>query len=253
MLRKKVAVKKSTDHIKWRGQEVTRIEAFSDAVFAFAVTLLIMSLEVPHDYKELMSDMKGILPFGLCFLIVFTVWYNQNLFFRRYGLHDLVTITLNAILLFLVLMYMFPLKYLMAMIFRNGFVMHPEQQGEVKTLLSLYCGGFLVFNVIFTLMYWNAYRRGDHIGLTEVEEFQTLSHAYSYLIVTSVSLLAVCVALLGDEYASFACLAFALLWPAMTIFDRKRKKIFKLKFPNEQGAEVKQHMHAHIIHDPEEN
>jgi uncharacterized membrane protein len=49
MFRKKCAGEKreNKDSIIWRGHEVTRIEAFSDAVFAFAIALLIVALEVP--------------------------------------------------------------------------------------------------------------------------------------------------------------------------------------------------------------
>lgn len=44
---------------RWRSHEITRVEGFSAAVFGFAVTLLIVSLEVPKTSTELLSAMRG--------------------------------------------------------------------------------------------------------------------------------------------------------------------------------------------------
>src|SRR5918912_701157 len=89
--------------------EVARIEAFSDAVIAFAVTLLVVSLEVPKTFDELLLTMRGFFAFAICFALLLSVWYDHYKFFRRYGLMDTPTRWLNSALLFLMLLYVYPL------------------------------------------------------------------------------------------------------------------------------------------------
>src|ERR1700761_2332240 len=86
----------------WRGAEITRLEAFSDAVFAFSVTLLVVSLEVPKTFRELMEAMRGFVAFGICFALLANVWYDHVRFFRRYGLQTPRVVFLNCVLLFFV-------------------------------------------------------------------------------------------------------------------------------------------------------
>ena len=71
-----------------RRHEVSRLEAFSDAAFAFALTLLVVSLDVPKSYDELMRTMRGFPSFACCFALLVWIWHEHNMFFRRYGLQD---------------------------------------------------------------------------------------------------------------------------------------------------------------------
>jgi len=59
LLLDKLAHHKPVDGFRWRSHEITRVEGFSDAVFGFAVTLLIVSLEVPHTSTELLDTMRA--------------------------------------------------------------------------------------------------------------------------------------------------------------------------------------------------
>jgi hypothetical protein len=81
-----------------RRHEISRLEAFSDAAFAFALTLLVVSLDVPRSYGELMGLLKGFLSFACCFALLVWIWHEHNMFFRRYGLQDPSTVFLNGIL-----------------------------------------------------------------------------------------------------------------------------------------------------------
>src|SRR6267142_2598501 len=89
-----------------RGTDATRIEGFSDTVFAFALTLLVVSLEVPRTFSELTQAMQGFVSFGISFALLMQIWFKHYGFFRRYGLQDPPTRLLNALLLFFVLFYL---------------------------------------------------------------------------------------------------------------------------------------------------
>lgn len=248
MIRKKNAQKKPNDHIRRRGQEVTRIEAFSDAVFAFAVTLLIVSLEVPHDYHELMRNMLLFIPFGFSFLITFSIWYQQNVFFRRFGMHDSKTIMLNGVLLFFVLVYMFPLKFLFSAMFSREF--HLEK-GQLSPLFCLYCGGFGCFYLLFALMYKHAYNQRDKIKLNDIEVFQTKTHIYNYWVIVAVSIIAVLIASFGYDMVGFAGFSFCLIGIGSYFIHKKRGRVFKERFGDAILATVNEHMQVHSIPDEE--
>src|ERR687886_1548017 len=105
------------DGFRLRGLvEVSRIEALSDGVIAFAITLLVVSLEVPKTFDELLVTMRGFLAFAITFAMLFHVWFIQYKFFRRYGLNDNFTIWMTACLLFVVLFYVYPLKFVWTLI-----------------------------------------------------------------------------------------------------------------------------------------
>lgn len=97
---------------RWRGGDVTRLEALSDGVFAITISLLVITLEVPENFHAL-ADLIAQLPVFLAsFLVLMAAWRAHFLFFRRFGLDDGATQLLNAIFLFLVLFFAFPLKFM---------------------------------------------------------------------------------------------------------------------------------------------
>src|SRR5882762_11936403 len=95
-----------------RGTVISRLEVFSDVIFGLALTLLVVSLQVPKTFGELRIAVREFVPFALCFTLFLLLWHAHYLFFRRYAMHDRTTIVLNSVLLFVVLFYVYPLKFL---------------------------------------------------------------------------------------------------------------------------------------------
>jgi uncharacterized membrane protein len=151
---------------RWRGAEVTRLEGFSDAVFAFSVTLLVVSLEVPKTFGELIAAMRGFLSFGICFALLANVWFNHVRFFRRYGLQTPWVVFLNCALLFFVLFYVYPLKFLFgALILGEGRI----GASEARTLFIVYGSGFAAMSLVLALLYLHAWKLRAALALNSVE------------------------------------------------------------------------------------
>jgi len=171
---------KTNNYTSIREKNVFRIEALSDAVFAISVTLLIMSLEVPKTYQELQTIMWEFLPFSLTISIVFLIWWEQNNFFRHYGLVDTRIKLLNLVLLVVVLFYVFPLKFLFSILFYAiiGFdVPNSQDLGTVYSisaqdfpgLILFFSIGYFLVWLIFFLLYRHVNQRSKPLRLIAYE------------------------------------------------------------------------------------
>jgi uncharacterized membrane protein len=155
-----------------RRAETSRLEGFSDAVFAFALTLLIVSLEVPKSYDELVHTLRSFVAFAPSFAALIWIWYLHREFFRRFGLGDGPMIVLNALLLFVVLLYVYPLKFLATLVF--GQLLDPAstspiQSSQVSQLIVIYGVGYVAVFVVLSLMYLYALRKRHVLHLTRLD------------------------------------------------------------------------------------
>jgi uncharacterized membrane protein len=204
-------------YLRWRGGEITRLEAFCDVVFGFALTLLVVSLEVPKSYAELMAAMRGFLPFALCFAQLIMIWRVHYRFSRRYGLEDPYTVFLNVVLLFLVLFYVYPLKFVFTLLFSEmtgsdvgrGIGWH-----EGSVLMRVYAGGFTAVFSLFALLYAHAYKLRRELELNAVEEMETRNAIRENILTASIGAMSF---VLAFRYPQVAGWWFFWLAPVLTI------------------------------------
>ena len=199
------------------GFALHRVEGFSDAVFAFAVTLLVVSLEVPKSAHELLHTMHGFVAFGVCFVLLISVWAEHSRFFRRYPLTDGVTVSLNMLLLFVVLLYVYPMKFLFSLIADQLFwTVSPDavrNASEIRQLMVTYGLGVIAVNAVFFMMHWRA--RSKRVALQlDAESLVVLRGALLRNSFTcGVGLLSVLIATLTQDTGMVSGMIYFLLWP----------------------------------------
>jgi hypothetical protein len=168
-----------------RGKDISRVEGLSDAVFGFAITLLAISLEVPKTSGEVLHALRGTVPFAVTFLVLFSMWRTQFTFFRRYGIEDKKIVWLTGVLLFVLLTFIYPLKFITGVMYESLLTriglglpnFHrniPFPEGDIAPLFSAYGFGFATVFGVFSLMYRHAYSLRESLQLDEVEVFDTI-------------------------------------------------------------------------------
>lgn len=204
-------------YFRWRSGEITRLEAFCDVVFGFALTLLVVSLEVPHNYAELMAAMRGFVPFAVCFAQLVMIWRAHYIFSRRYGLEDRYTVFLNVTLLFVVLFYVYPLKFVFTMLFLEIMGSLPETAfnlEQASVVMRIYAVGFAAVFILFLLMYAHAYRLRSVLELSPAETMETRNAAQQNILMVLIAAASFFVAFRSPAWSGWM---YALIGPVMTV------------------------------------
>jgi uncharacterized membrane protein len=210
--------------VPWRSKEPSRIEGFSDAVFGFALTLLVVSVEVPQTFDELMTVVRGFLPFAITFATIAWLWYEHYYFFRLFDPDDRVTIALNCALLFTVLFYVYPLKFMFTLVVNGilglaSFEAAYMRAGEGSTLMIVYGVGYIVVFVTFAAMYFNVMQRRASMQLNRLEAFEAKAGVVGFLALASVGVVSISIVLIGgDAAAPWSGMSYSLIGVVKGVF-----------------------------------
>jgi hypothetical protein len=214
---------------RWRGKEVSRTENLSDIVFAMALTLIVAS-SVPESFDELTGLWREGIATALCFAMMLMIWHIHYIYFRRYDLEDGRTILLNSVLIFLVMIFAYPLKFLATFLvnfFTGGFT----DGQEVASVLSLqqapwltvvYALGYASVFAVFFLLYRHADQRADDIGLNTAERVLTRAAVQSNFVHVCFGLaVAVLGFVLPGMWGAMAGAVFGLIGIPLAIIGRR--------------------------------
>ncbi len=216
-----------------RGENMTRVEVFSDAAFAFAVTMLVVSLSsIPQNFDELIQAMKGVPAFATSFTIIMVFWAAHRSWSRRFGLEDGITTALTLGHIFVILIYVYPLKIMMTSFFfwvSGGWL--PSQfevrsPSEMTGLIIIYGVGVMVIAAIQLGLYFRTRMLKEQLSLNEEEKLQVDLECTTWMAHIVVSFLSVMFAAIF--YSSFGYLGafiyFLLPLSIPFILARYKKK-----------------------------
>jgi len=218
-----------------RGEQMTRIEVFVDAAFAFAVTMLVISIDaIPTSVPELIAASKQIPAFIVCVAQLIWIWHSHAVWSNRFGLEDGIAILLSSVLLIIVLIYIYPLKMMFGGFFMwisNGYLPSDFDLTGIDELrfLFVYFGiGFIAISVTFVLMQWHALRHQKELLLIPKEIHKTITQIQIRWALAGVALLAVVLALLTPDpyvpYTGFTYMLIGLMYP---LIEQRRQLIWQ--------------------------
>ncbi len=213
--------------------DMTRTETFTDAAFAFALTLLVISVDaIPQNYDEMTAAVKGIPAFGLSCMILFLFWHGHWNWSRRYGLEDFPSMILSFFLVFVMLCYVYPLKFVTTTfvewvsgqrIDADPNVESIAGMDELFGIFTIYSVGFVALCIAILLLYWRAWQRRDDLELNAVERFITRSELGSWSILIGVGTIAVLMGMFAPRQLwTVPGWAYMLLPVLMPLYGRYR-------------------------------
>ncbi len=225
------------DGFRVRVTQPTRIDGFLDAAFAFAVTLLVVAVgHVPSSIQELVQAMRGVPAFAISFFLIARFWQSHRHWSRHYGIEDAYSVRLSLALVFVMLVYVYPLRMVATMTFAmlSGGMLAEQQVSvrsvdDLRALYLTFAVGYGVVMVIFALLYRHALACADAIGLSPAERVRTRSAAARYVALAGIALLSLVLALLPPTSPPMQLIywlpgmVYSLIYPATLLIARREQ------------------------------
>jgi uncharacterized membrane protein len=219
--------------IRQRGEGMTRLETFVDASFAFALTLLVISFDsIPGSIDELFVALKGIPAFAMCFAIIIMPWTAHRQWSQNFGLEEGASMMISLILVFVILVYVYPLRIMMGVALENmtgGWLQSQlviESIEESRLLIIIYGVGFAAACFCIIMLNYQALRFATKLQLNIVERFATKLYIWGWLIVSGTALLSIVLAMtVPDRFIGLAggCyFILSIIMPVYSIFASKK-------------------------------
>lgn len=231
-----VTIRRDSDAFRVRGLDMTRIETFTDAAFAFALTLLVISLDPPMTMQALSGALIYVPGFVLGATLLMVFWNGHHRWSRRYGLDDGTTIVLSCVLVFTVLLFVYPLRFMVNAVTGftatlTGLPIGPDVHAlgitgvhDVNRMFAIYGLGFMLMSIAIMLLNLHAWRQRDDLQLSPAECIGTRVEIGTWGILFIAGLLSTVLAAALPDAFPIAGWAYAPLGIVIPLYQRYVKR-----------------------------
>ena len=217
-----------------RGIQMTRLETFIDAAFAFAISMLVIAAQqIPDNIQALLAAFKNVPTFVCSIAVLGIFWRGHWLWSRRYGLEDGVSILISWTMMVTILIFIYPLKAIFGAMWyflSNGQVGQPfslhTTEGQARIIFAIYALGLIAISAEILLLYLRAWQLREPLRLNAREKLVTRGELEGWSIPVSVGIVSLVLALtLPTEkiaWSGWVYFSMALLVPLHVAYRRRR-------------------------------
>jgi len=181
-----------------------RVEAFSDGVFAIAITLLILEIRVPHGdgglWAGLLALWSSYIAFLMSFVVILIMWVNHHELLRMVRRVNYPFLFANGFLLLTVTFIPFPTAVLAANL----------ATPDAKAAVAFYCGSFVANALVWNLLFATIVR-GDLLR-ADVNAATVANVRRTYYIGVSVYILATALAFVRPALGLALNASLCVVW-----------------------------------------
>jgi hypothetical protein len=218
-----------------RGIEMTRLETFIDASFAFAISMLVIApQQIPDNIEALLGAFRNVPAFVASIIVLGIFWRGHWLWSRRYGLEDGISIFISWAMLVTILIYIYPLKGIfgsMWFLLSDGQVGHKlgiHLDWQERALFALFAVGFIAIALEILLLNLRAWQLRDPLRLNARERLITRYEVTGWSMPVGVGLLSLVLALTLPidqiAWSGWIYFSMALLVPLHSAYRRRKVK-----------------------------
>jgi uncharacterized membrane protein len=224
------------DGFRLRGMQMTRLETFIDAAFAFAISMLVIAAQqIPDNIQTLLAAFKNVPTFVCSIAVLGIFWRGHWLWSRRYGLEDSASILISWAMIVTILIFIYPLKAIFGAMWYllssrqvgQPFSLHTTES-QARTIFAIYALGLIAISAEILLLNLRAWQLREPLRLNVRERLVTRGELTGWSVPIGVGIVSLVFALALPpeqiQWSGWVYFSMIILVPLHDFFHKRRLK-----------------------------